>query len=319
MTHSLKVTADHMRFYHDLKPIRPLIQEGINPLYNWSHAVIIPINTPIEEIERVIAAGKWIVWQFDFELENFFQFMDDEAVFSSFTAVIDQFIQTLWANFKEHTFGVSLCSAAIHFSAPLPTFKLQDFADWLVENATAPSSDKKIAESLFSAEIFSQYIHRIVSFLPDEILPFLLLDVSATPSQALIAQLVSKHRFQHVNLGVKGSRIPLGGCGWEGNGLGGWIGKSSPPSILTLPQIGVCLPSDPFWNEAVLEKIDRLLLDLEQSGIAYRVLSEEKLTEEWDGIDEIIVFSSTLTARGKRKLLGFSASGGSVLDKEGIA
>jgi hypothetical protein len=43
-------------------------------------------------------------------------------------------------------------------------------------------------------------------------------------------------------------------------------------------------------------------------------VSEEKLTEEWDGIDALMVLQNTISPQGKRKLQGFAASGGEIIN-----
>jgi len=74
----------------------------------------------------------------------------------------------------------------------------------------------------------------------------------------------------------------------------------SPPS-----KVGLCLPANA--EDSLIEKMDRFL-----ATTLARLIPEEKLNEEWNGLDRLVVFSEALSPQGKRKLLGFIAAGGTV-------
>jgi hypothetical protein len=59
-------------------------------------------------------------------------------------------------------------------------------------------------------------------------------------------------------------------------------------------------------------ELDAALAHLQQSGKPYRVVAEEYLTAEWDGLDELLVIASSMNPLLQRKLQGFSAAGGTV-------
>ena len=71
-----------------------------------------------------------------------------------------------------------------------------------------------------------------------------------------------------------------------------------------MPTLGVCLPTEVLKSEreAFLESLD---------GVDYRMVSETFLSEEWDGLDTIVVMQP-ISASGRRKLMGFCAAGGVV-------
>jgi hypothetical protein len=61
-----------------------------------------------------------------------------------------------------------------------------------------------------------------------------------------------------------------------------------------------------------LSKVDQVLSALAEKGVSYRLISESFLTEEWDGIDDLLVLHHC-GSLGKRKLQGFCAAGGRVV------
>ena len=135
--------------------------------------------------------------------------------------------------------------------------------------------------------MLSEYLHRLISFLPDTLLPFALIDTVASPAKA--AQLLSKARFEHLIL--KNHKI---------------IPSST----------AIYLPNDSLIDPAFLQKLDHLLPKL----TSFRIIPEEKLTEQWDGLDLLLVDPDKISIQGKRKLLGFIAAGGTVetFDREPI-
>ena len=60
------------------------------------------------------------------------------------------------------------------------------------------------------------------------------------------------------------------------------------------------------------EGIDACLMELERRGTPYRLIAEMYLTEEWDDLDDLIIFSPLLSKQGLRKVQGFVAAGGRV-------
>jgi hypothetical protein len=80
--------------------------------------------------------------------------------------------------------------------------------------------------------------------------------------------------------------------------------ESSPPTL------GIYLPNDLMIDSSILAQLDQLFLKIAPTPL--RIIPEEKLTEQWDGLDRLLVPGKAVSAQGKRKLLGFIAAGGSV-------
>jgi hypothetical protein len=101
--------------------------------------------------------------------------------------------------------------------------------------------------------------------------------------------------------------------GWElGGARRGWIGRREDALEEASPSVGVCLPSDDKLTSEAMTLLDGLFEQLKNKKIPFRTIPEALLTEEWDGLDSLVVLQSALTVQGKRKLHGFCAAGGRV-------
>ncbi len=319
MTDSSLFTADHNGFYLDGTPFYPLIQDRAEPLTDWSNTVLIRLPAHLSDdldwskekalAERMIEAGKYLFWEIDLGLCSFQFTPEDSAAFYSFSLAIEEFSKQLWPVFRNHTFGVSLYRGPFQ---PLQSFPISQweaaFSEWKEEQGQADYA-------LYCAQALSEYLHRLVSFLPDALLPFALIDASEFSSASKMSQLFSKARFEHLNLAIRCAKTPFSGICWEeGQCAQGWLGAHAQTAEAHFtPTVGLCLPNDACMHSAVIQRLDSLISDLKEQKVIFRIVPEEKLTEQWDGLDKLIVLSSALSPQGKRKLLGFAAAGGTVL------
>ncbi len=136
--------------------------------------------------------------------------------------------------------------------------------------------------ALFCMQIFSDFLHRISAVFPDEWQLVVEFDVSDEENQAKIAQLLCKRRFEHMRVDIIGAKKALF--------------DPSPQAIV--------LPLD---HHIDLDQINRLMTHGE-----FKIIPEEKLNEEWDGVDCLYVLRGSLSAWGERMLRGFEAAGGSI-------
>ncbi len=209
-----------------------------------------------------------------------------------FDAHVDQilhFTQEVFPKIKETTLGVLLYQGSYSFDQPLTSDEEEKYADFCLEH---PSTAFQLP--LFRANLLAEYLHRLIAFFPDDLPVFAFFDVSNITSPTLAAKLLSSCRFKHIHLVVTGSQVPIGIT----------TGDQTPAKL------GVCLPQDAACTQEVFSHLDQLFLELREQE--YRILSEELLAEEWNGIDELCVLQNTLSSKGKRLLAGFEAAGGIV-------
>lgn len=202
-----------------------------------------------------------ILWEFDFGLFSKQLTLTDSAAFFSYTLAIEQFVKTLYSEFKERTVGVVLYRGSADIFSLI---QLEEEGDPEVLGAT----------------LFADYLHRLASFLPEEVRPFCLFEAPHHFSEARFLQLTSKDRFWHIELSLE-------------------------PSV-DLPE-GILLPEDSFFNEFEFE---RILSSVEGS---YRVIPEARLVEMWQGLDKLFVIEKAVSPQGLRKIKGFEAAGGEVI------
>ncbi len=132
------------------------------------------------------------------------------------------------------------------------------------------------ATPIDKANMLGDYLHRLASFLPDEMKPFCLFEPSLSPGK--FAQLTSKERFWHLHLSLEEKDHP----------------------------VGILLPQDEYCTNEVIGALDALIEK------EYRVIPEMRLNELWHGLDELIVIDKAVSPMGRRQLQGFIAAGGKV-------
>ncbi len=317
---SAAFTADHRGFYLSGNPFFPLIQDSAVQ-QDGSNTVLIRLPAGLcddliwlkerQMADLAVSNGKYILWEIDLGLDSFQFLPEDSASFYSFSLVLEEFSKKLWPAFQNHTFGVALYRGTAEFAARFPlSYWEAAFLEWSSGNLPEFEPDYE----LYSAQVFSEYLHRLISFLPESVQPFAFIDVREVQSPARASQLFSVDRFEYLHLALKGSKAPFSGICWEEGHLAqGWIGSFPGATQGTSqPLVGVCLPKDAYIDSALIQKMDILISDLKDKAEPFCIVSEEKLTEQWDGLDRLIVFSSALSAQGERKLLGFEAAGGIV-------
>jgi hypothetical protein len=263
----MSFTADHIGFYLSGEPFYP--DESNVAILSLSACLKDDLNWA-NQLEHAKNEAKFILWDIDLGLPH--HVPRDSAVFLSLGLAVEEFGKNVWPQFKDKTFGVVLYRGIIDPRA------FQEFSE----------GD--------CTEILAEYLHRLVSFLPDDTLAFAMLDLTGIPQ---VQQVQCILQFEHCHLILKGAKH---GLKWEEGRL---------TSIQTRPApLAVYWPSNP--DASVLELLGELLSHLKETH--FRIIPEEKLTEQWNELDTLIVPHEAVTAQGKRKLLGFNAAGGTVLD-----
>lgn len=159
-----------------------------------------------------------------------------------------------------------------------------DFADrfiWPLEHLEECGQS-----SVSYATVFAAYLHRLLSFFPDVVQPFCLFDTSGCGSRSRLAQLLSKERFEHIHLSLSATQTS---------------------------ELAICLPHDDYLTDEQLDRLDQVMAELQSQGAAYRIISESRLAQEWDGIEKLLILPEAVSPMGRRLLQGFEAAGGEIL------
>ncbi len=138
-------------------------------------------------------------------------------------------------------------------------------------------------------------VKSVCARLPDEIFPFLALDGSDLSFEDFFHQL-KREELTHFGLILKGGDHPyaLPAIGWDQPSP---LGFYSNEVQEVLPQLRIPL--------ALCQPIEG---SFSLPDEPCRVIPEQLLIYEWDGVDELI--TSTLSEEGRRKVNGFLATGG---------
>ena len=241
--------------------------------------------------------GPPILWNLDLGLD--FP-LEDELFFHALKLALSLFSETVWPQYRENTAGVTLYRGPLDFSAEFQWTPHQE-ENWELWKEDRPDLPLAQLKRLFCADAYAYYFQKLSHALLDELPIFLLFDPVAGLTNAEMLQLLSKERYEHFQV------VARGVCGWDGLRL---EGNAFLPPLLS--SVAICLPEERLLNTQILEKIDRLLKELSSP---LRVIPEHFLLESWEGVEELYVFPEGVSPQGIRKLKGFLASGGKVIER----
>ena len=277
------ISSDHHGFYRDGAPFFPLIQES-SPTADWSNVVLLRLpahlssdldwSKEMEQANQIVNSGKMILWEIDLGLSQLTP--DNSTAFFSVFFSPRRVHSQVWPTFRDHTFGAAL------YRGPVPTEDLFPRPHWETAFIEWSADLPHPCYTLYCVQMLSEYLHRLISFLPDSVLPFALIDASTIRSPAKIAQLFSKARFEHIHLALKGAPCTLPSLRWEtGQGSQGYLGATH-PSITPQPSpsFGIYLPNDNHIDPTFMEKFDQTISNL---TTPYRIIPEEKLQNSGTG------------------------------------
>ena len=220
------------------------------------------------------------VFEFDLGLNDPYFPLEDELYFQSICAGLTHFTNEIWPRFPESK--AILYRGKGDFSSFF-SWSERQLANYQVWKEDRPQGSEDHLKRLFCAESFVTYFQMLAHRLPDELPLSIIVDPNQTGTLAQTLHLFSPERFEHFTLDT--------GLKFEST-------------------VGVCFPADSECSSDVIEKIDRLLSSLP----SFRPVYEPLLTEQWEGLDDLIVIPEAVTAQGKRKLMGFVAAGGNVIE-----
>lgn len=286
----------------------------------------------VQQAISVQSQGGLIVWDLYLDIKESLSELHFEGIFNAHYQALKLFIEHLWIPFQEKTLGCCLFQGSADVTSHFAWNEghYQNFIEWLTDLYGTPSVlfEEPLGETPlgcvkhfneFSLEMFevipfchhlknlycintlAAYLHRLAAALPEELFVFVDLDGRLIRNQAFLYQLISKERFSHLNLAIKGHEIPLESFKWNNNSLCYEVKEV---------RVGVCFPNDPFCVQSTLNALRKLFADLEKHQIAYRIIPEFLMTSSWDGLDEILFIHKALSPQGKRILQGFSITGG---------
>lgn len=191
---------------------------------------------------------------------------------------LDTFYETIYTHYKEDTIGVILYKGR----SPL-------------ENAPL------------------EHLEALRSYLPQDLHCLLCFDCQESCDPLTYARHFAADRYYRFVLALKNAPIQLNCCIWqEGKGSLGYIGKNVPQPNDSLLEIGILLPRTGVLDETAYSSLNETMNSYIKQGIPFKVISEEFLAQEWDGLEELIIQRTSLLPTTLRTIEGFTAAGGKV-------
>lgn len=236
-----------------------------------------------------------LFWQFDFGLETGMLHLKDPALFSSCALALEQFRKDILPHYAEKTRGVSLfkgrfdIDTRLFWDAGMEEHFAERMADFGLQVAEAETRD--LQRTLFSVDLFAQFLHRLLSILPEEIETRCEFDLQGKMNPTLATLLFSRARFEHLVLRLEGAPTFLQASSVE---------------------VGVLIPTDAVMTADVFKKLENLLGHLQEQKIIFRCIPELLLGEEWGGLEKLATIPDTLSVPGRRLLQGFTVAGGTI-------
>ncbi len=258
--------------------------------------------------QRKIAEGRNdILWNIDLGLfSRLPEPLSTQTQYQSLKLSLEHFCNTLWKEFRNETRGICLYKGPADFSIGFPWDEGQkkNLAEWVLHGfgdaetlldevgvsteLLLENEDGRHLMSLYCRDVAGEYLDLISGYLPEGLDAYISFDASAILDPVKRAQLITKERFPHLKIITDGQM------------------ESSVP-------IGICFPSVDVVRPSQYRVFKKVLGKLTSEKIEFRIIPEALLTSEWHGLDELYVSFETLSPQGKRKLLGFEATGGKVI------
>lgn len=188
----------------------------------------------LQEAMKWSALKKKILWDLDLFFTERFNVMEDEVLFHSRRVLVEYFGETCLFSEEISTFGVCLYSGSIDFENRLVwSENIEDhYIELLQERRLEKSSYDQLWKRGYALEILAEYLHKLGSYLHDDIHLFCSLDVSSLTSPSEVMYLLSKERFQHIEIILKGCALPISSYSREyGLGSKRGVGSSETTSI----------------------------------------------------------------------------------------
>ncbi len=315
---------DHPCYYYQGKVFVPKIfdagpGETVPPGFN---SVRVPIDGKaqsdldwrqiIEIAHKYRADGLKLLWDIDLGLfSRLSQPFSDPSQLQALRLGIRHFIDSIWSVFCEETLGIVTYRGSLDFSERFPwdVGMQESFEQWRLD--VEPECDTQSLKRIFCRDACSQYLNALVSGLPGNLQPVLLFDATAVKNPREGLQLLHRESWNRFVLVIKKSPVPELGMSWDsGQSPYGLLGRQNFGVVTLEPaSIGLLLPGSDVVDAELDRELDAVLLKYPR----VRVVAEEFLTAEWDGLDQLVVISSNVGPLGLRKLQGFCAAGGQVV------
>lgn len=240
-------------------------------------------KSEINAAEELVKGGYKVCFELDFGLFGpDFKGIANQGQFQTIVLALDEFRNRLLTPFQQHVEAVILYRSRTPFS------------------------------SLEERDIQMDYLDLLRQELPDELITLLLFDCTTLQDPYTFARLFSPDRFNIFTLALTNAPLLLSCACWNsGNALLGYVGRDLASYTPHTCSKAILMPR--FTSDALSTR--PLLETLATKNEPFKIISEDFLALEWDGLDELYIQKSSLAATSLRMVDGFIAAGGVVIDQ----
>ena len=209
--------------------------------------------------------------------------------------------------FWQLSFGASFASLQEKKSAALPAFcrAITHFLSAYFPDYAAQTLGLCLYEGpllLKEVPLIASWLQQLIPLFPEELPLFACFAVEKRLRLSQLAYMLSPHHFPYLHIGLAEHSSSLGVLQKRS---GNWEGKARSKA-----ELGVVLPKK--LTASGDEEVDRVLASFEEKSRLVRLLYEAEMSEQWDELKEIVLFSEKICDRALRKVRGFLAAGGQV-------
>lgn len=240
-------------------------------------------KTEVKAAEELIKNGYKVCFELDFGLFGpYFKGIANQGQFQTIVLALDEFRNRLLMPFQEHV------EAVILYRSHTPFLSLEE------------------------RDIHMDYLDLLRQELPDDVITLLLFNCDTIQDPYTCARMFSPDRFNMFTLALTNAPLLLSCVCWNsGKALLGYIGRDL--ACYTPQKCSKAILMPRFTSDASATRA--LLESLVSQNEQFKIISEDFLALEWDGLDDLYLVKSSLAATSLRMVDGFVAAGGVVIDQ----
>ncbi len=318
------------------------LEAGLKADLNWTSA--------LAQADEAINRGFKIFWNLQLGLfEKLNSPMSNHPQFLNLQLAVEHFNKTVWPKYNDKSLGVCFFQGSSRFEEhflwgkkEITNFQehvkslfgsveraseyvneyMQSFENLQPDQFTTIEWKKVVQQFCQSSAI--DYLKLIAEELHDDAEPFAAIDISTVQTLSEQAYWQETTLATPLRFVLCGSKLPLNHqLAWNSgiSPLGYIVNKTefldnNAPKVEFIPTtaaLAVYMPSSFESKNEIKSTLNWLFDELNKKGLHYRLISEDRLTVEWDGLDHLIVISKAISPISKRMLKGFCAAGGTVV------
>ncbi len=251
-----------------------------------------------QKAKELVSQGYRLLWELQLGLFDALSLpIGDQMQFQSLQLAFRYFVSTLWQEWSQESLGVIVWrgEGGVWPSRLWNDEEEVSFSDWGKETG------RERSDYIFQRQW--EYVQQLTQGGEENLPLYVALSLQVPVEKEL--SWLHPGRIAPFVLALTPQKLPWEGLHWDRENAIFMVSPHSPSTI------GICLP--PLGVSCDAQYL-QVLENLQKHGRSFRLLSEESLLQNLEGLDQILYSSRYMTQEGLRKLQGFAAAGGELLD-----